>query len=214
MNLFRTVLKYIAYKIKWRRRNRDNTAVMKSFFDPDLVDIGVGTYGDINVFSSGNDSVLRIGNYCSIGPHTWFIINNEHPTDCFSTFPFRVKVLNDREFEATSKGGIFVEDDVWIGFGALILDGVRVGKGAVVAAGAVVSKDVPPYSIVAGVPAKIVKYRFDESMREKLESIDFEAIDDQFIKDNIDLLYSPLDAKTLDAISEDLGRHGLLKTKS
>lgn len=60
---------------------------------------------------------------------------------------------------------VVIEDDVWIGFGAIILSGVRIGRGAIVAAGAVVKSDVPPYAIVAGNPASVVKYRFDAGQR-------------------------------------------------
>ena len=59
----------------------------------------------------------------------------------------------------TTRGGIFVEDDVWIGVGSTVLDGVRIGEGAIVAAGSVVTKDVPPYAVVGGSPAKIIKNR-------------------------------------------------------
>ena len=62
-----------------------------------------------------------------------------------------------------------IGNDVWIGTGAILLDGVTIGNGAIVAAGAVVNKDVPPYAVVGGVPAKIIKYRFSEEIVKKLE---------------------------------------------
>ena len=67
--------------------------------------------------------------------------------------------------EATSKGDIIVQDDVWIGYGATILSGLTIGQGAVIAAGSVVTKDVTPYSVVAGVPARVIKYHFGEVWR-------------------------------------------------
>jgi serine acetyltransferase len=82
------------------------------------------------------------------------------------------------------KGDIIIENDVWIGAKATIMSGVRIGNGAIVAAGSVVSKDVPPYAIVAGNPAKIVKYRFDEEQIKKLLSICWWDWDEQKIKDN------------------------------
>lgn len=76
--------------------------------------------------------------------------------------------LQKVKHEATSKGDIVVKDDVWIGYGSIILSGVHIGQGAVIAAGSVVSHDVPPYAIVGGVPARLIKYRFSEEMTKKL----------------------------------------------
>ena len=84
--------------------------------------------------------------------------------------------------DATSKGDILIGDDVWIGERAVILSGVEIGRGAIVAAGAVVSKSIPPYAIAAGVPAKVVKYRFDDDLISELLKIDFDKIDVEFIK--------------------------------
>lgn len=83
-----------------------------------------------------------------------------------STYPFKRKLFHGGE-EAVSKGDIIVGDDVWVGYGATILSGVHIGQGAVIAAGAVVNKDVPPYAIVGGIPAKVIKYRFSESVCKK-----------------------------------------------
>ena len=115
-----------------------------------------------------------IGNYCSIAPNV-IIGPGRHLIDHFSTSPifyssknaFGVSLSrqkdNNQEFVRTTIG-----HDVWIGINAVILDGINVGTGAVVAAGAVVTKDVPAYAIVGGVPAKVIKYRFDEDTQRKL----------------------------------------------
>ena len=107
----------------------------------------------------------------------------------FSTYPFKVMVLGEKR-EAWSKGPIIVEDDVWIGTRAIILSGVRIGKGAVIAAGTVVTKDIPPYAIVGGNPAKIIKFRFEQDVINELMKVDFAKIDKNFISTNIDLLYN------------------------
>ena len=132
---------------------------------------------------------MSIGHYCSIAPNVVFLLNSEHHTDYVSTYPFKVKRLKF-SFESFSKGDIIVGDDVWIGFGSIILSGVRIGRGAVIAAGSVVTKDVPNYSIVAGNPAKVIKYRFDEKTMELMDKIDFSLFNDDFIKTHIELLYS------------------------
>lgn len=89
-----------------------------------------------------------------------------------------------------SIGPIIVEDDVWIATNALILSGVTIGRGAIVAAGAVVVKDVPPYAIVGGNPAKILKYRFPLEIRESLMKMDFSLLTKEYIEQNIDFFYS------------------------
>ena len=101
--------------------------------------------------------------------------------------------------EAISKGDIIIDDDVWIGYGATILSGVHISQGAVVAACAVVTKDVPPYAIVGGVPAKVIKYRFEPEMIEELMKVDYSKLTKEQIEQHIDELYAGLkDKKQLD----------------
>ena len=125
-----------------------------------------------------------------------FILNADHPTNTISSFPYHVFIAQDQEFEALSKGDIIVDDDVWIGYGATILSGVHIDQGAVIAAGAVVSKDVPPYAIVGGVPAKVIKYRFTSDIIEELLKIDYSQLNEKDIKEHINNFYSEI--KTLD----------------
>jgi serine acetyltransferase len=105
--------------------------------------------------------------------------------------------------EAFSKGNIVIDDDVWIGYGVTILSGVHIGQGAVVAAGAVVTKDVPPYAIVGGVPAKIIKYRFSPEIIEELMKIDYSKLEEDDIKNHIDDLYSEI--KTVEDAKKIVG---------
>ena len=94
--------------------------------------------------------------------------------------------------EAISKGDIILEDDVWIGQRAMIMSGIRIGQGAVVAAGAVVTKDVPPYAIVGGVPAKVIRYRFAPELTQELMKIDYNRLDRKQILEHMEELYHPL----------------------
>ncbi|MBP3710262.1 MAG: CatB-related O-acetyltransferase [Treponema sp.] len=120
-----------------------------------------------------------------------------------STYPFKAKIFGV-EREALSKGDIVIEDDVWVGENALILSGVTIRQGAIVAAGAVVTKDVEPYSIVAGIPAKIIKYRFSEELRKELLNIDIPALFDTFKEDDMTLVYSELNFDILNKLKEKL----------
>ena len=117
--------------------------------------------------------------------------------DNISSYPYKVKVLGEQQ-EGISKGSIFVRDDVWIGFRATILSGVEIGQGAVIAAGSVVTADVPPYAIVGGTPAKIIKYRFTPNIIRKLNQIDYSRLDEDTIKQNIECFYSSVSDDTID----------------
>lgn len=110
---------------------------------------------------------LVIGKFCSIAQGASFVLNGgNHFADRLSTFPFPIF---GAAFGAPdpgpwpNKGGITIGHDVWVGWDATILPGVTVGHGAIIAAKAVVASDVPPYAIVAGNPARIVKYRLREA---------------------------------------------------
>ena len=111
---------------------------------------------------------MLIGSYCSIADDVLFMANNDHDYAAVTTYPLYLvdesMPCKYREGESKHKGKrqIIIGNDVWIGTRAIICAGVRIGNGAIVAAGAVVTKDVPPYAIVGGNPAKIIKYRFDE----------------------------------------------------
>lgn len=124
------------------------------------------------VMRSGPRGSIQIGSHVMIGPNVSFHSGN-HSTSYIGRF--MSSVGEDEKLPCDEKG-IVVEDDVWIGARAVILDGVTVRRGAVVGAGAVVTGDVPPYAVVGGVPARIIKFRLDvESIlkhEEKLYSLD------------------------------------------
>ena len=179
----------------WRKKNSSNDTHAMNQFNFDNVSVGRYSYGELNVVDFCDSHKLVIGNYVSIAQNVTFLLNGEHYIDHISSFPFKVKVMGEQA-EAFSKGDIIVDDDVWIGYGATIMSGVHIGQGAVIAAGAVVTKDVPPYAIVGGVPAKVIKYRFSPEIIEKLMKIDYSKLDKETVEKNIDKLYEPITEDT------------------
>lgn len=137
--------------------------------------IGEFTYGHPDIRSWGESSILIIGKFCSIADRVTIFLGGEHRPDWVTTYPFN-SLMPKYSFitgHPKSKGNVTIGHDVWLASGATILSGVTVGHGAVVGAGAVVSKDVPPYAIVAGNPAKIIKYRFPEATIQRLLRIEW-----------------------------------------
>lgn len=187
----------------WRDLNKHNETTVSNHVKIGHVFVGNYSYGNIDVYHSGNgDEKLIIGNYCSIAPNVTFLLASEHFYKGLSTYPFKVKFLG-YENEAGSKGSIIVEDDVWIGYGATIFSGVKIGQGAIIGAGSLVTKDVPPYAIVVGNPAKILKYRFEPEVIKKLTEFDFNTL----IKEQIQSLSTKLyDEITADNVDEILNR--------
>ena len=125
-----------------------------------------------------NGDKLKIGKFCSIACGAKFIFTSaNHKMASLSTYPFPIffaewglDAKNIRD-DWDNKGDIVVGSDVWIGYEAVILSGVHIGDGAIIGARAVVTKDVAPYTIVGGVPAKPIRRRFDDETIEKLESL-------------------------------------------
>lgn len=180
----------------WRKRNPHNQTTLEfPRVNIDCIHIGKGTYGPISAIIASPTSQLYIGNFCSIASNVSFVVAADHPTQNISTYPFKTLYTQDLPNEAISKGDITVDDDVWIGYGATILSGVHIGQGAIIAARSVVTKDIPPYAIVGGIPAKIIKYRFEKELIEELLKVDFSKLDEQIVNENLQKLYSPLESK-------------------
>lgn len=200
LNDVRRRYKLHRFQRSWRKANPNNGTFPVNLFDKDLVSVGDASYGELHVTSFASGSKIKIGSYCSIAQEVRFVINAGHRIDTISSYPFKVKTLGVVDEEATSKGDIIIEDDVWIGYRAMILDGVRIGQGAVIAAGAVVTKDVAPYTIVGGVPGKPVGRRLTDISIDDLTRIDFSKLSKSVISENIDMLYTPADSNNFDAI--------------
>jgi chloramphenicol O-acetyltransferase type B len=129
------------------------------------------THAPMKVIHGYGDPPVHIGRYCSINDTVTFMPGSEHAMDAVTTYGFYWGMgLGEPEVLA-SRGPITVGNDVWMGRDALIMSGITIGHGAVIAAGAVVTKDVAPYEITGGVPARHIGWRFDEQVRGELLKI-------------------------------------------
>ncbi len=135
-----------------------------------MITFGTGTYFGGPYQTRGEANDINIGKYCSIANDVIFDGGFNHNTNFVSTFPFyNLKGLGQPNI--ICKGDINIGNDVWICESVLIMSGVTIGDGAVVGANSIVTKDVEPYSIVAGCPAKLIKYRFNENQVNALNMI-------------------------------------------
>jgi len=200
ISLLKELIKLYFFKRRWRKVNKHNYTVAGTSFPIDRVLVGEMSYGALNVFTWGEeDERLIIGNYVSIASGVKFLLGGNHYYNTFLTYPLKVMVMGKKR-EAWSKGPIVVEDDVWIGMDTMILSGVKIGKGAVIAARSVVIKDIYPYAVVAGNPARIIKHRFDKKTIESLHDIDLKGLKDKINNRNVDLFYKKLSQKVIKQI--------------
>lgn len=178
--------------------------------------IGTHTYGKPKVLDWSDGGKLIIGDYCSIAEEVTILLGGNHHPEWVSTYPFNSpqfgkKWTNTQNIQGQpwSKGNVDIGNDVWIGYGATILSGVTVGNGAVIAARAVVTRNVPPYSIVAGNPAKVVKMRFDKQYIERLQKLEWWNWPEEKINEYAEILCS----RNLEAIVPYRKRESMLANK-
>lgn len=194
-----TGIKIAINKIRFRRINPHNAVFAVNVFDHNRVSVGNYSYGGVLCLNHNDTARVNIGHFVSIGPDVAFIPASDHRTGTVSTFPYKTKLLTG-ESEAISKGDINIEDDVWLGYDSKILSGVTVGQGAVIAAGAVVSGDIPPYAVAAGVPARVIKYRFEKDIIDYLLTLDYSKLTEEMVREHEEVLYTTLDGLGLDEV--------------
>ncbi len=155
-------------------------------------EIGDYTYGKPKVISWGEGTSLRIGRYCSIASNVVIFLGSEHRIDWVSTYPFPFLWEEAKSIKGhpATRGDVIIGNDVWIGFGATILSGITIGDGAAIGACSVVTKDVPPYAIVAGNPAHLVRYRFDEGTIQELLRISWWDWPDALVRERVQYMCS------------------------
>ena len=155
-----------------------------------MFDIGRGPYGKPKILEWGEGATLQIGSFCSISAGVQIFLGGEHRVDWVTTYPFNI--LWEEAHHITghpkSKGDVHIGNDVWIGREAIIMSGVTIGDGAVIGARTVVTKDVPPYVIVAGNPASIIRKRFDDKIINRLLEIQWWSWEDSRIKKVLPML--------------------------
>ena len=167
-------------------RTRDNTDT--NFFDEENnVTLTLGNQSYINGmdFWRGINAHALIGRFCSLSWQLTVIIARNHNYKAVSTHP---KFAKNALYKNLNPCQIIIGHDVWIGHGATILGGVKIGNGAVIGANAVVAKNIPPYAIAVGNPARVIKYRFDEETIRKFLAVKWWNWDLKKIADNLPLM--------------------------
>ena len=145
------------------------TKLMKN---SDHMSVGRFSYGCPKVLRFPSAGHLRVGSFCSIADEVTILLGGEHVADRVSTYPFNALWEDDGlPQHEVSRGDVVLGNDVWVGYGAVILSGVSVGDGAIVGAGSVVASDIPPFSVAAGNPARVLRQRFTPEVESALREI-------------------------------------------
>ena len=159
------------------------------------IKVGRFTYGvgEQTALLFRDDDLVEIGSYCSFAFGVVIVASGEHFYERVANFPFRAAWLGDSDADTHRKGPVRIGNDVWVGAKATILSGVTIGDGAVVAAGAVVVDDVPPYAIVGGVPARVLKFRFSPDVVAQLLAIRWWDWPEVEVRAHMDLFYADVE---------------------
>lgn len=178
-----------------------------NIFDPSCIKkIGRHSYGPVTVYTWGREEEgIEIGSFVSFANDVTLVLGGSHPMDRITTYPMHLDFSEFPVERPLTKGKIVIEDDVWIGMKSTVLSGITIGQGAVVMAGSIVTGDVPPYAVVGGIPAKVVKYRFPEDVRESLvKKLDWSKVTDEMIRAHKEWFTGVLDEEVCKAVLEEI----------
>lgn len=201
LNYIKTILspkkltyRYVSPLAKWDSRS-SFTKKSGLRYGAKLFNVQMGDYSSVGIDSKianaviGRFTVIAREVYVGVGAHpTNFLSAHSifYKNNPWGFHPEWVKEINYNESPIS-----YIGNDVWIGTRAIIMDGVNIGDGAIVAAGAVVTKDVPPFAVVGGVPAKIIRYRYKPEMISRLLEIQWWNLSDEEISKRIELFHIP-----------------------
>jgi acetyltransferase-like isoleucine patch superfamily enzyme len=178
-------------------RNIYTNKQLAQYMEFGLLDIGDFSYGCPYILYYERGAKLKIGKFCSFAENITVLLGVDHRVDWVTTYPFSSKEANNEwpgglgiTGHPLNKGNMEIGNDVWVGYGAIICSGVNIGDGAVVGAGSVVTKDVEPYSIVVGNPARELKKRFSDEVIAELLRIKWWDWDKEKIDKHIKILCS------------------------
>jgi acetyltransferase-like isoleucine patch superfamily enzyme len=176
--------------------NKENDLIFtKNYFVGKAYIIGDYTYGHPKVLYDNGGANLEIGKYCSIAEGVSIFLGGNHRQDWITTYPFPwlpqyFPELSHIKNHTSTKGSVIIENDVWIGQNASVLSGVTIENGAVIAASSVVTKNIGPYEIWGGNPAKFIKKRFTDEVIAELQEIKWWENDLDSIMKNGEILMS------------------------
>jgi virginiamycin A acetyltransferase len=186
VDILSTISRYVLYRFYRARYLFMNHNPIYSKYQ-----IGAFSYGSPTILWDDGKSTLKIGKFCAISGNVVILLGGEHRIDWVTTYPFNTwDDLRQFKGHPNTKGDVTLGNDVWIGMNSIILSGVSIGDGAVVGAGSTVTNDVPPYAVVAGSPARILKFRFNEETVKKLLLIRWWDWNLDRIRNNMPLLLS------------------------
>lgn len=195
-------LKGLPVKRTFEERYRSDVLV-----GPGTLDVGRWThwFPSSTFYTWTSSDHISIGSYTSIAAGTVLVCGGEHRTEQLSTYTFSIMTGEPVEMNRIDPGTIRIGNDVWIATEAMVLAPVTIGDGAVVAARSVVTRDVPPYAIVAGAPARIIRYRFDPETAARLQRLEWWDWPDGLVRAAIPLLR----ASNITSLEDFAARNGL-----
>ena len=159
LSFLKSLVRAYRSRMDLRRRTLRRMELQKDY---QRFEMGRYSYGNPKIHFDSSGVRLCVGQFCSIGEDVTIFLGGEHRPDWITTYPFSLMIPGESHHEGhhKTKGDVIIGNDVWLGFGSTLLSGVRIGDGAVIGAGAVVAKDIPPYAIAVGNPARVIRTRF------------------------------------------------------